>query len=290
LAQKQDPVAINAWLAANPQNRRMAEVLGLNRTVQQSVEDQTFQRNQDTRAGNVDARAAEVQPITVAKLKDDLLNGPSARAAHAAQIAVANENILKSRADRANSEAQAAKALEVQRLGVALKGNMYEEGVYKDSNTVDLAKIMKDFSIGGKDEDAGKVRSDITKRLNKMAREGIPVIGSDGKPAVGPDGKPQVLPIPLGAVKAALLASTDSWGPDNFGSSFERDLRARLQSVTEKRPNNMLNAPPVMDPLGISAGSRQAPGAQNKALDDWLAFQNIARISAEVAPNSKKPK
>jgi hypothetical protein len=273
LAQKQDPVAINAWLAANPQNRRMAEVLGLNRTVQQSVEDQTFQRNQDT-------RAAEVQPITLAKLKDDLLNGPSARAAQAAQIAVANENILKSRADRANLEAQAAKALEVQRLGVALKGNMYEEGVYRDSNTVDLAKIMKDYDFASKNNDTGAIRSEVTSRLNKLARDGIKV--------KGPDGKEETIPIPLGAVKAALLASNGDYLFDGkYADTFEKELLKRVQGVQARpTPASMRQNSRLRLPLS-DAPTR---GAENPALNDWLDFQNITRSSAEVAPGSKKSK
>jgi hypothetical protein len=280
LAQKQDPVAINAWLAANPQNRRMAEVLGLNRTVQQSVEDQTFQRNQDTRAGNAEARAAEVQLITLAKLKDDLLNGPSARAAQAAQIAVANENILKSRADRANSEAQAAKALEVQRLGVALKGNMYEEGVYRDSNTVDLAKIMKDYDFASKNNDTGAIRSEVTSRLNKLARDGIKV--------KGPDGKEETIPIPLGAVKAALLASNGDYLFDGkYADTFEKELLKRVQGVQARpTPASMGQNSRLRLPLS-DAPTR---GAENPALNDWLDFQNITRSSAEVAPGSKKSK
>jgi hypothetical protein len=230
--------------------------------------------------GADEAQKQTLRPLAVQKAQAEVNNIPLEQERLRLTTAGARENLLASQAARTQREQEVKNAAERQRLATALEGNMYAEGVYKDSNTVDLAKIMKDFSIGGKDEDAGKVRSDITKRLNKMAREGITVVGSDGKP--------EVLPIPLGAVKAALLASTDSWGPDNFGSSFERELRTRLQSVTEKRPNNVLNAPPVMDPLGITTGSRQAPGAQNNALDDWLAFQNIARSSAEVTPASRR--
>lgn len=198
-----------------------------------------------------------------------------------ASAAASNESVLTSRANRDRLEAEAEKARELKKLGAALDGNIYKEGVYKDSDTVDLAKIMKEFSIGGKDEIAGGVRSDITNRLNRLAREGIKVstIGKDGKEIT------ETIPIPLGAVKASLLASSDSWGPDNFGSSFERNLKAQLQSVYAKKPGNAFNAPPVMDPLGIMPGLRKpAPTAANRALDDWQAYQAIMRGTADIAP------
>jgi hypothetical protein len=237
--------------------------------------------------GAAEAQNQALRPLAVAEAQGKVDNIPLQRDQLRAQInssnasaAASNESVLTSQANRKRLEEEAKKATERQRLATALEGNLYADGVYTDSNSVDLAKIMKDYSIGGKDEDAGKIRSDITRRLNKLSRDGIKV--------VGPDGKSETLPIPLGAVKAALLASTDSWGPDNFGSSFERELKARLESVTQKRPSNMLNAPPVMDPMGIMPGSRQPLGAQNKALDDWLAFRNISRSSAEAAPAPKR--
>lgn len=228
------------------------------------------------------AQDARLYPLAFAKAQGEVDNIPLQQAQLRAQTnslnqaaAASRENVLNSQAARTRADEEAARAVERQRLATALEGNMYKEGVYKDSDTVDLAKIMKDYAIGGKDEDAGTVRSDITRRLNKLAREGVKV--------TGPDGKQETLPIPLGAVKAALLASTDSWGPDNFGSSFERELKARMLGVQPSSAPAALRSNPR---LRLPAPAGNSGGADNQALNDWLAFKNITSSSAEIAPPS----
>ena len=296
-----DPTAASAELAKNPDLRKSFEIAkNIDASAQTAVErDRAKQRfgfdiSEEQRKADEEAqrkllrpialkeaqdKAAQdalLRPIAVKQAQDALLNGPAARAAQAASVAASTESVLTSKANRDRIVAEAEKAREVKRLGVALDGNVYAEGVYKDSNAVDLAKIMKDYSIGGKDEDAGGVRSDITQRLNKLAREGVKV--------VGPDGKEEILPIPLGAVKAALLASTDSWGPDNFGSSFERELKTRMQGVRPTTaPAPIGGNPRVRMPATLLAPAASAQGAENPVLNDWMAFKNITRSSAEVA-------
>jgi hypothetical protein len=195
-----------------------------------------------------------------------------------ASAAASNESVLTSRANRERLKNEADQAVERQRLATALEGNIYAEGVYKDSNTVDLAKIMKDFEFASKNNDTAAIRSDVTSRLNRLAREGIKV--------KGPDGKEETISIPLGTVKASLLASNgDYWLDGSYGDKFEKELRARLQGVRPSTAPAGMNANPRMR-LPVPAASTQ--GAENPALNDWLAFKNITRSSAEVAPAAKK--
>ena len=275
-----DPKAASAELAKNPDLRKSFEIAKNIDTQANTLEERQRAKDRFGFDQNEEAQKALLRPFAVKKAEDDLLNGPAQRAAQAAQANAANEQALTSKANRDRIDAEAEKARTLKQLGTALDGNIYKEGVYKDTDTVDLAKIMKEFSIGGKDEDAGNVRSDITQRLNKIARNGIKVIGPDGKETS------ETLPVPLGVVKAALLAATDSWGPDNYGTSFERELRTRLQNVSPIAPTKGFNVPPVMDPLGIMPGlgnkGAGQPGA-NKALDDWLNYKQIMRNSAENA-------
>jgi hypothetical protein len=208
LAQKQDPVAFNAWLAANPQNRRMAEVLGLNRTVQQSVEDQTFQRNQDTRAGNVDARAAEVQPGVLLRQDSDLKTAASQRAVLAAQAqkyradARRDEEAARKAAAELKSGASAAKAIDA-----AYKE--FVKGSALDGGTLDTEDGKKTLREGIKDLVNNKVLSesqvsDIYYNINKYFKEGVPV-GVDPK-----TGKQIRLPLPANAVIEAIQQSSDN--------------------------------------------------------------------------------
>jgi hypothetical protein len=201
LAQKQDPVAINAWLAANPQNRRMAEVLGLNRTVQQSVEDQTFQRNQDT-------RAAEVQPGVLLRQDSDLKTAASQRAVLAAQAqkyradARRDEEAARKAAAELKSGASAAKAIDA-----AYKE--FVKGSALDGGTLDTEDGKKTLREGIKDLVNNKVLSesqvsDIYYNINKYFKEGVPV-GVDPK-----TGKQIRLPLPANAVIEAIQQSSDN--------------------------------------------------------------------------------
>jgi hypothetical protein len=208
LAQKQDPVAINAWLAANPQNRRMAEVLGLNRTVQQSVEDQTFQRNTDTRAGNVDARAAELQPGLLLKQDSDLATAKAERDLRKAQEekyradARRDEEAARKAAAELKSGASAAKAIDA-----AYKE--FVKGSALDGGTLDTEDGKKTLREGIKDLVNNKVLSesqvsDIYYNINKYFKEGVPV-GVDPK-----TGKQIRLPLPANAVIEAIQQSSDN--------------------------------------------------------------------------------
>jgi hypothetical protein len=175
-------------------------------------------------------------------------------------VAVANENILTSRANRDRVEAEAEKARDLKKLGAALDGNIYKEGVYKDSDTEALAKLMADNSVAGKGGDAGDKRAKIIKRVTDLAKTGVQI--------TGPDGKPVTVPLPLGAVKASILGSENtllSWN-EGYADTFEDNLKARLQAVYNKTDAN------------------GKPMAANKAVDDYQNFLAIMRGTAEIAP------
>lgn len=177
-----------------------------------------------------------------------------------ASAAASNESVLTSRANRDRVEAEAEKARDLKKLGAALDGNLYKEGVFKDADTVDLAKLMKDTGVGGTGGDAGEKRTKIIDRVNSLAKTGIEI--------KGPDGKPVTVPLPLGAVKASILGSSNtllSWN-EGYADSFEKNLKARMQAVYNK------------------PGADGKPMAANKAVDDYQAFQAIMRGTAEIAP------
>jgi hypothetical protein len=287
-----DPAAASAELAKNPDLRKSFEIAkNIDASAQTKVERERaktrfgFDMNDEQRKAAEEAQRALLRPLALQEAQGKVDNIPLQRDQLRAQINQANnasaasrENVLNSQANRKRLEDEAARGVERQRLATALEGNIYSEGVYKDSNTVDLAKIMKDYEFASENNDAAAIRSDVTSRLNKLAREGIKVVGSDGKS--------ETIPIPLGAVKAALLASNgDYWLDGKYGDTFEKELRARLQGVKPSSTPPAMSANPRLR-LPIPAATAQ--GAENSALNDWLAFKNITRSSAEVAPASKR--
>ena len=210
--------------------------------------------------GADEAQKQAKRPLEIKQLEDALLNGPSQRAAQAAQVSLANEQILTSRANRERLEAEAVKAANLKKLGAALDGNIYKEGVYKDSDTEDLATLMKTNSIAGTGSDAGDKRAKIISRVTELAKTGVEI--------KGPDGKPITVPLPLGAVKASILGSENtllSWN-EGYADTFEKNLKSRLEAIYNK------------------PGADGSPVAANKAADDYQNFLAIMRGTAEVAP------
>lgn len=280
-----DPAAASAELAKNPDLRKSFEIAkNIDASAQTQVERERaktrfgFDMNDEQRKAAAEAQNVLLRPIALRQADAQVGQTLASTLASRASAAASNESVLNSQANRTRLEEEAGRAVERQRLATALEGNIYAEGIYKDSNTVDLAKIMKDFEFASKNNDTAAIRSDITSRLNKLARDGIKV--------KGPDGKEETLPIPLGAVKAALLASNgDYWLDGNYGNNFEKELRARLQGVRSSPTPAAMNANSRLR-LPFPAATTQ--GAENPALNDWLAFKNITRSSAEVAPASRK--
>lgn len=287
-----DPAAASAELAKNPDLRKSFEIAkNIDASAQTQVERERaktrfgFDMNEEQRKAAEEAQRALLRPIAVQQAQAGVGQTLASTQSSLASAAASRENVLTSQANRERIEAEAEKARSLQKLGVALDGNIYKEGVYKAGDTEGLAKIMKDYAIGGKDEDAGSVRANIVTRLNKLAQNGIEIeiLGQDGKK------QKKSIPIPLGVVKAALLSASDPIGPSNFGNTFEQSLKSQLQGIyAQQQPQQQggFKPPPAMDPMGIMPGLRQnaQPPAGNKALDDWLAYEAIMRGKAEIPP------
>jgi hypothetical protein len=266
-----DPAAASAELAKNPDLRKSFEIAkNIDASAQTQVERERaktrfgFDQNEEARKAAEEKQRALLRPIAVQQAQDNLLNGPAQRAASAAQAAAANEQSLASRARRQREEAEEASAKTLKKLGAALDGNIYKEGVYKDTDSVDIAKLMKDTGAGGDGPGDNDQRRKVLERINKLAQTGIELTQT------GPDGKPvkTTVPLPLGAVKAALLGSGDSflsWN-EGYADSFEKNLKTRLQAVYNK------------------PGANGQPTAANRAVDDYQNFLAIMRGTAEVAP------
>jgi hypothetical protein len=269
-----DPAAASAELAKNPDLRKSFEIAkNIDASAQTQVERERaktrfgFDMNEEQRKAAEEAQRALLRPLTVQEAQNKLDLFPLQKQQTQAQInasnasvAASNENVLTSRANRDRIEAEAEKARDLKKLGAALDGNIYKEGVFKDADTVDLAKLMKDTGVGGTGSDAGEKRTKIIDRVNSLAKTGIEI--------KGPDGKPVTVPLPLGAVKASILGSSNtllSWN-EGYADSFEKNLKARMQAVYNK------------------AGADGKPIAANKAVDDYQNFLAIMRGTAEIAP------
>lgn len=217
--------------------------------------------------GAEEAQRQAMRPLALAEAQGKVDNIPLERDRIRAQInssnasaAASNESVLTSRATRDRIEAEAENARNLKKLGAALDGNIYKEGVFKDADTVEIAKLMKDAGVAGTGGDAGDKRTKIIDRINTLAKTGIEI--------KGPDGKPVTVPLPLGAVKASILGAGNtlfSWN-EGYADSFEDNLKARMQAV--------YNRP----------GADGKPMAANKAVDDYQNYLAIMRGTAEIAP------
>lgn len=269
-----DPAAASAELAKNPDLRKSFEIAkNIDASAQTQVERERaktrfgFDMNDEQRKAAEEAQRALLRPLSLQEAQGKVDNIPLQRDQLRAQInssnasaAASRENVLTSQANRSRIEAEAEKARDLKKLGAALDGNIYKEGVFKDADTVDIAKLMKDTGVGGTGGDAGEKRTKIIDRVNALAKTGIEI--------KGPDGKPVNVPLPLGAVKASILGASNtllSWN-EGYADSFEENLKARMQAV--------YNRP----------GADGKPIAANKAVDDYQNFLAIMRGTAEIAP------
>lgn len=240
--------------------------------VVQGREDTRFEWDKDGQKWKVAAEAqkALLRPIEVQAARQGLKVQDAQIRASNNSAAASAESVLTSRATRDRLDAETTKALQLKKLGAALDGNLYKEGVYKDTDSVDIAKLMKDTGAGGDGPGDNDQRRKVLERINKLAQTGIELTqaGLDGKPVK------TTVPLPLGTVKAALLGSGDrlfSWN-EGYADSFEKNLKARLQA-SYNRP-----------------GADGKPMAANRAVDDYQAFQEIMRGSSEIvqAPSGRK--
>lgn len=262
-----DPAAASAELAKNPDLRKSFEIAkNIDASAQTLVERERaktrfgFDMNDEQRKAAEEAQRQLLRPIALRQADAQVGQTLASTAASRASAAASNESVLTSRANRDRIEAEAEKARDLKKLGAALDGNIYKEGVFKDADTVDLAKLMKDTGVGGTGGDAGEKRTKIIDRVNALAKTGIEI--------KGPDGRPTTVPLPLGAVKASILGASNtllSWN-EGYADSFENNLKARMQAVYNK------------------PGADGKPMAANKAVDDYQNFLAIMRGTAEIAP------
>ena len=262
-----DPAAASAELAKNPDLRKSFEIAkNIDASAQTQVERERaktrfgFDMNEEERKAAEEAQRKLLRPIAVQQAQAGVGQTLASTQSSLASAAASRESVLTSRAVRDRAEAEADKARDLKMLGAALDGNIYKEGVFKDADTVDLAKLMKDTGVGGTGGDAGEKRTKIIDRVNALAKTGIEI--------KGPDGRPVTVPLPLGAVKASILGASNtfwSWN-EGYADSFEENLKARMQAV--------YNRP----------GADGKPMAANKAVDDYQNFLAIMRGTAEIAP------
>lgn len=207
IAQRQDPVAFAAWLEANPQNRKMSDVLGLNRTVQQSVEDQGFQKNQDTRAGTAEERAAALHPLTL----------DQTRAATEAARTNAKANLAQANASAANTQLAGQERLERRLTDVTTKIADLTEKNIPASSPAGQESIVKKIIDSTKDD---------AKTRNRLLDQ-LPVLLNN----------PEFANANASVVSTALLSDVDPSGwfgiPWNTsGDKVETKLKALLSNVS----------------------------------------------------------
>lgn len=225
-----------------------------------------FDKEAAARQQAEEARKVEMFPLEQARIRASI-NSANASAS------ASNESVLTNRAQREKSEADRLAALNTAKLGVALQDNIYKEGVYTDASAADIMKMMIDNGVGGPKEasDSPAKRQKIIERLSKIREIPITVDGPDGQKII------QKVPLPLGAVKAAILGAGDnvlSWN-EGRADNVETALKAQLQAIYQSK-----------DASG-------KPIVASRAVDDYqnfLAIQSAAAASAAGGTKPKKPK
>lgn len=178
---------------------------------QRGREDTRFTWDEATQKYTVGQRAEEerLRPLRERSLRAGIAASETSTAANAYSLKRSQE------ADQAVKDAATLRA--------QLADNPYLEGIYKDSNAEDLRKLMKDNNIG----DSEGERSKIIDRVSKLKEMTITV----KNPQTGVL-EAKKIPIPLGAVKAAILGSEDQmvnmWN-QGWANTVENRLKAELQ-------------------------------------------------------------
>lgn len=253
-----DPSAASAELAKNPDLRKSFEIAKNIDSRANTLEERQrardrfgFDQNEDQRKAAEERQRELLRPIAVQQAQDGLLNGPSARAAQAAQINLANAQAgaLASKAEEEAAARQAAVDRKI--LSTALQDNPYAGGVLTPGSAETLAKLANETKLGsgGSPEKLAKTME----RLTKIANEGmeVQVEGADGKTIS------KKIPVPLELAKAALLGSSDtlwSWN-EGYADTFENTIKKRMGIVK----------PALQAPVGRGGVSSAFPALQNKA-------------------------
>lgn len=212
--------------------------------------------------------AAEKQPLELKALQSQI-------AAQGVQAEAARFNLNQSK-----KQAEAA-ALQ-SRIDAALKDNIYSEGVLKPGDTQELVDLMNKQGIGADDkgdwwDDTREKQAKIVERINKLAMQGMQVKVKD--PQTGKD-IVQTIPMPKGAIKAALLASTNttmSWN-EGWADTFEDELKKRVNATGSIMGQGKGR--------NSTAGGLQAVG--NRALDDYAVYGNAVGLQSTIPAPRKK--
>ena len=274
-----DPAAASAELAKNPDLRKSFEIAkNIDASAQTQVERERaktrfgFDMNDEQRKAADEAQRALLRPIAVQQAQDTLLNGPSARAAQAAQVRLANAQ-AGAIATKAEDDAAARQAaVDRKILATALQDNPYAGGVLTPGSAEELAKLANTTKLGsgGSPEKLAKTME----RLTKIANEGIEVQaqGSDGKTVS------KKIPVPLELAKAALLGSSDtifSWN-EGYADTFEETIKKRMGVV--RQPFSSSPFPGL---------KKDAPAPVNPYAKGYADYLKIIDAGASV-PSGKK--
>jgi hypothetical protein len=239
----------------------MAEVLGLNRTVQQSVEDQTFKRNQDTRAGNVDARAAELQPsaVALAKIQPDLIRSQISTGQAQANAATTNAATNKLTAD--------------------LRAQEVLEKRLADTSTkiADLTDSTKKLSSSGGQELVVKaIKDNVTDpvtRARLIAK--LPQFLSN----------PEFANAPAGTVATALLADVNTNFWDSSGNNAGPKLKQLLSNTgSRQNPDTEASLQVLRQQRDLLRKELGYPGAVGVASTPPLSVGGATPVAAAPAP------
>lgn len=218
---------------------------------------------------------AEKHPLELQQIRAQINSSNQSAANSKIQGEAAAFNLQQAR-----KQADAA-ALQA-RIDAALKDNIYSEGVLKPGDTQGLVDLMNKQNIGADDkgdwwDDTREKQAKIVERINKLAMNGMEVSVPD--PVTGKV-KKENIPVPLGAIKAALLASTNqtlSWN-EGWADSFEDELKRRIGATGSIMGQTK----------GRAGGSNGLSAVSNRALDDYRVYGETVGLQSTIPAPRKK--
>lgn len=161
-----------------------------------------------------EAQKSIMRPLEVQAKQAGIAASRASTAASVASTEASRWNLGQSQKTAAEAEAAA-------KMRVALQDNAYLEGIYKDNNAPDLMKLMVDNKIG----DDNKERNAVIDRLTQLKDYTL----TRTNPQTGQKETVKV-PLPMGAVKAAILSSHDEW-INSKDEGWANVVEKRLQKI-----------------------------------------------------------
>lgn len=163
-----------------------------------------------------------------------------------------------SRWNLGQAQKTAAEAEAAAKMRVALQDNAYLEGIYKDNNAPDLMKLMVDNKIG----DDNKERNAVIDRLTQLKDYTLTRVN----PQTGQKETVKV-PLPMGAVKAAILSSHDQWinaKDEGWANVVEKRLQSILKSNDLSQERTARDYLQYSDLLNQPANIPQSGGSKRR--------------------------